>query len=146
MLAMLAILALLATMAMPAKESTAMSNSFSSFERVSVTAGDVKLHIRRGGTGAAVLLLHGFPETHLAWRTVAPRLAARFAVVAADLPGYGDSVGPEPDGQDERFSKRGMARSLVDGMSALDISRFAVIGHDHSLLLPFESGYTRIPD
>ena len=108
-----------------------MDGLFPGFEPVSVQAGDVNLCVRRGGAGAhAVLLLHGFPETHLAWRKVAPQLAQRFTVVAADLPGYGDSTGPDADGHHERYCKRAMASALVDGMSALGLSRFAVIGHD----------------
>src|SRR5918992_4769357 len=101
---------------------------FSRFERLSVQTGAGHVHVRRGGTGPAVLLLHGFPETHLAWRKVAPRLSDRFTVVAADLPGYGDSAASEPP--DRPLSKRAMAQQLVQGMAALGISRFAVAGHD----------------
>lgn len=96
-------------------------------ERIRVNRGEVFL--RRAGSGPVVLLLHGYPETHLAWRHVAPPLAGRFTVVAADLPGYGDSTlsGLE---EIETFSKRDMSRVLVDVMTALGVSRFAVAGHD----------------
>lgn len=66
----------------------------------------------------------------MAWRKVAPRLSQIFTVVAADLPGYGESVGPPPDDRHEQFSKRRMARTLVDAMAALGITRFVVVGHD----------------
>jgi haloacetate dehalogenase len=86
----------------------------------------------RGGRGPAVLLLHGFPETHIAWRKVAPRLASQFLVVVPDLPGYGASVGDDDsiDGSPEHFSKRVMSDALVRLMAALGQPRFAVIGHD----------------
>jgi haloacetate dehalogenase len=100
------------------------------FDSLSVQTKTGSVRVRRGGAGTPVLLLHGFPETHLAWRRVAPVLAEDFTVVAADLPGYGDSVAPDHDGHHEPFSKRAMAQQLVEAMGALGASRFAVIGHD----------------
>ena len=52
------------------------------------------VHAVVGGDGPPLLLVHGFPQTHLMWHAVAPRLAERFTVVAVDLPGYGASVRP----------------------------------------------------
>jgi haloacetate dehalogenase len=86
--------------------------------------------VRRGGSGPAVLLLHGFPETSWAWRKIAPDLADSFTVVAADLPGYGESVLDDNAFVDGRLAKRAMARALVDAMSTLDLQRFVVVGHD----------------
>jgi haloacetate dehalogenase len=103
---------------------------FDTFSRdfVSVRAGTIC--VRRAGAGPAVLLLHGYPETSFAWRTVAPRLTHQFTVIAADLPGHGDStVSPETFDND-RISKRAMAHALADVMTALGFSRFAVVGHD----------------
>lgn len=83
-----------------------------------------------GGSGPAVLLLHGHPETHLAWHKVGPRLAERFSVVAADLRGYGDSSKP-PDGQNHtNYSKRAMGQDFAEVMTNLGFERFAVAGHD----------------
>jgi haloacetate dehalogenase len=76
-----------------------------------------------------VLLLHGFPETSFAWRKVAPALAS-FTVIAADLPGYGDSTISEELIEDGRLSKRSMGRVLADVMSELGIEQFALVGHD----------------
>lgn len=83
---------------------------------------------RTMGDGSPVLLIHGYPETHVCWHRVAPGLAERHAIVAADLPGYGDSDVPLDD--DTRFSKRKMAATLVDLMLELGHDRFAVVGHD----------------
>jgi haloacetate dehalogenase len=104
--------------------------NFSAFSRelVSVAAGSIL--VRRAGTGPAVLLLHGFPETSLAWRKVAPDLANDFTVLAADLPGYGESTLSDDALDQGQISKRTMARALADVMSELGIRQFAVVGHD----------------
>jgi haloacetate dehalogenase len=99
-----------------------------SCEVVRVAAGTVA--IRRAGSGPVVLLLHGFPETSLAWRKVAPDLANEFTVIAADLPGCGESTLSNDAMDDGRVSKRTMGRGLADVMTELGISQFAVIGHD----------------
>jgi haloacetate dehalogenase len=93
-------------------------------------AGGAEYHVASGGAGPAVLLLHGFPETHLCWHAVAPRLAEEHAVVAPDLRGYGSSRAPTAGAHGEGFSKREMAADLVELMSARGHERFAVVGHD----------------
>ena len=92
--------------------------------------GDADYYIANGGEGPPVLLLHGFPETHFCWHAIAPRLAGDHAVVAPDLRGYGASRAPAGGPYGEGFSKREMARELVEVMSALGHERFAVVGHD----------------
>jgi haloacetate dehalogenase len=82
------------------------------------------VRLRRAGRGAPVLLLHGHPQTHAMWHAVAPNLARRFTVIAADLPGYGRSA-PVASG-----SKRGMAVKLIATMAELGFSRFSIAGHD----------------
>ena len=83
-----------------------------------------------GGTGPPVLLLHGYPQTRLMWDAVAGRLTDRFTVVAADLPGYGDSFRPVVAPDHVPHSKRALALDLVQAMAALGHERFAVCGHD----------------
>ena len=78
----------------------------------------------------AVLLLHGYPQTHAIWHRVAPALAARFNVVASDLRGYGDSGKPPTDEHHVPYSKRAMARDQLELMGALGHERFFVVGHD----------------
>jgi haloacetate dehalogenase len=82
------------------------------------------------GSGPPVLLLHGFPQTHLMWRHVAPRLAQRFAVVCADLRGYGRSGCPESARDHQPYSKRAMAGDMMAVMQRLGFARFSVVGHD----------------
>lgn len=96
---------------------------------------DVRIRTAVGGQGPPLLLLHGFPQTHLTWHLVAPRLAELFTVVAPDLRGYGDSAKPGTDhpGADPShatYSKRVMADDQVALMRALGHEVFAVIGHD----------------
>lgn len=108
-----------------------MDALFPGFEssRVS-TAADVEIHAVSGGSGPPLLLLHGHPQTHAIWHKVAPALAERFTVIAADLRGYGDSSKP-PGGLDHvRYSKREMAADMLALMRAAGHERFAVLAHD----------------
>jgi haloacetate dehalogenase len=82
------------------------------------------------GSGPALLLLHGHPQTHVTWRKIAPELAKRYTVIAPDLRGYGDSGKPEGGEQHVNYSKRAMAGDLVALMHAAGLDRFAVVGHD----------------
>jgi haloacetate dehalogenase len=102
----------------------------SNFEARDVDLDGVRIHARIGGSGPPLLLLHGYPQTHLMWHRVAPRLARDFSVVAPDLRGYGAS-GKPPAGDGYRaYSKRVMAKEMVALMAGLGHERFAVAGHD----------------
>jgi haloacetate dehalogenase len=92
--------------------------------------GEASYFVARGGAGSPVLLLHGFPETHLCWKRVAPRLATAHELVVPDLRGYGASTAPAGGARGEGYSKREMAGELVELMAALGHERFAVVGHD----------------
>ncbi|MFF0265311.1 alpha/beta fold hydrolase [Kribbella sp. NPDC004536] len=96
---------------------------------------DVELNVAVGGSGAPVVLLHGFPQTHLMWRHVARDLAADHTVICPDLRGYGES-GKPVDG----YSKRAMAADVVAVAAALGHSRFALVGHDRGALVAFRAG------
>jgi haloacetate dehalogenase len=103
---------------------------FPGFTTSLVTANGITIHVCYGGTGPPLLLLHGYPQTHVMWHKVAPVLARRFTVVCPDLRGYGDSCKP-PGGQDhDGYAKRTMAQDQVAVMAALGFGRFAVAGHD----------------
>lgn len=98
--------------------------------RAVAVADGVNIHLRSGGSGPPLLLLHGHPQTHVIWHKVAPALAGRFTLVLADLRGYGDSSRP-PGGDDHAgYSKRAMAADMVALMRALGHDRFAVLAHD----------------
>ena len=102
--------------------------SFPGFREARLPGAGARVHAAVGGEGPPLLLLHGFPQTHLAWRHVAPALAATHTVVAADLRGYGGSDAPPEDGA--AYAKRAMAADMVAAMASLGFDRFAVAGHD----------------
>jgi len=114
---------------------------FEGFELRRLRVGEVDINLRIGGRGPALLLLHGYPQTHVMWHKVAPSLAERFTVVCPDLRGYGDSGKPESGPDHAAYSKRAMAGDQVAVMSKLGFERFSVVGHDrgarvtHRLLL-----------
>ena len=90
------------------------------------------LHARIGGRAdrPALLLLHGFPQSHVMWHRVAQRLREDFFLVLPDLRGYGDSMKPPGYPEHGNYSKRTMAQDLMDLMHALDRREFFVCGHD----------------
>ena len=100
------------------------------FTRAHVATNGINLSVHRGGSGPALILLHGYPQTHMAWHRVAPQLARHFDVVVPDLRGYGDSDVPPNDAGNHAYSKREMARDIMGLMDALGLARAHVIGHD----------------
>ena len=105
-------------------------DGFAGFELTRVDTPRGRVHARVGGEGPPLLLLHGFPQTHLMWHPVAARLAEAHTVVAADLPGYGASFRPRPGEDHAPHAKRALAADLVAAMAALGHTAFAVAGHD----------------
>ena len=100
------------------------------FEALEIDSGETTIFVRRAGMGAPVLLLHGFPQTHLMWRNVAPLLAREFTVICADLRGYGRSGCPSSTQDHAPYAKRAMARDMIVVMERLGFGRFSVVGHD----------------
>ena len=104
---------------------------FEGFTRTEIETRGARIQLRHGGEGPPLLLLHGNPLTHASWHRVAPVLARKFHVVAADLRGYGDSVGPEEGGDNhENYSFRAMAEDQVEVMERLGYREFFAAGHD----------------
>jgi haloacetate dehalogenase len=103
---------------------------FEGFNDWRVQLGDLAFKVIKGGEEPAVVLLHGYPQTHLVWRHVAPLLAKSMTVVCLDLKGYGDSAAPPPLPDSSNYSKRQMASEVAEIMTMLGFERFSVIGHD----------------
>ena len=100
------------------------------FESAEIQTGETTIFVRFSGSGPPILLLHGFPQTHLMWRSVAVLLAQNFAVVCADLRGYGSSGCPVSTPDHAPYTKRAMAQDMVIAMRRLGFPRFSVAGHD----------------
>jgi haloacetate dehalogenase len=105
-------------------------NLFPGFTNRKLRTSGATINVTFGGTGAPVLLLHGYPQTHAMWHKVAPQLAREYALVCADLRGYGDSSKPKGLPDHSNYSKRAMAQDMVEVMRALGHERFHVVGHD----------------
>ena len=103
---------------------------FEGFERQQIETADTTINLMKGGSGPPLLLLHGYPQTHLMWHKIAPRLARDFTVVAPDLRGYGDSGKPPGDPEHLNYSKRTMAQDQVEVMAQLGFESFLLVGHD----------------
>lgn len=95
------------------------------FREERVAAGPDTIHVVSGGNGPAVLLVHGWPVTSRHWKRVMPGLARDHRVVAVDLPGFGRSTNVSGD-----YTKAAMAEVVLRALDALEIERFAVVGHD----------------
>ena len=103
---------------------------FETFEQTQINTSGATIHLVKGGNGFPLLLLHGYPETHLMWHKIAPRLAQEFTVVVPDLRGYGDSSKPQGDPDHYNYSKRAMAQDMIEVMTCLGFEEFFVVGHD----------------
>ncbi|WP_051810003.1 alpha/beta hydrolase [Actinoplanes subtropicus] len=107
-----------------------MAQLLAGFAPVEVDVDGIRITGRTAGTGPPVLLLHGYPQTHVMWHQVAPILAERHTVVLADLRGYGGSTKPAAGTDHAEYSKRTMAADQVAVMASLGFDRFAAVGHD----------------
>ena len=103
---------------------------FPSFQTRDLKCSSATIHLVIGGDGPPLLLLHGYPQSHIIWRKIAPQLAKHFTVVAPDLRGYGDSSRPAGGENHSGYSKRVMAQDQIEVMEHLGFSQFAVVGHD----------------
>ncbi|MGA2636284.1 alpha/beta fold hydrolase [Methylocella sp.] len=94
---------------------------------IAIRAG--RFFVRAKGDGQPLLLLHGYPQTHVEWHKIAPKLAERFTVVLMDLRGYGWSGAPLSE-NGARYTKRLMAQDAIAVMEQLGHIRFSLVGHD----------------
>lgn len=118
--------------------------------KVSSDDGVLSIPCVVGGDGPALLLLHGFPQTHAMWHKVAPALSRHFTVVASDLRGYGDASKPRAGSQGNPYSKRAMANDQVQLMQHLGFGHFNIVAHDrgarvaHRLALDHADAATKL--
>lgn len=119
------------------------------FQEIRINTGDVEINVNYAGRGKPILLLHGYPQTHMMWYNLAPRLVEQnYTVVVPDLRGYGDSEKPEGLEDHSNYSKRAMARDQVKVMEALGFDKFDLVGHDrgarvaHRLVLDYPERVT----
>jgi len=103
---------------------------FPGFERRRVRTSGATINLMTKGDGPPILLLHGYPETLAMWHKIAPDLARDYTVVCADLRGYGDSSKPKGLPDHSNYSKRAMAKDMVEVMQALGHKSFHLVGHD----------------
>jgi haloacetate dehalogenase len=100
------------------------------FRREKIDTSGASINMMVGGNGPPLLLLHGYPQTHVMWHKIAPQLASDFSLVIPDLRGYGDSSKP-PEGENHiAYSKRAMAQDQVEVMEKLGFTRFGMVAHD----------------
>ncbi|TCK08202.1 alpha/beta fold hydrolase [Marinobacterium mangrovicola] len=102
----------------------------SRFTCAEVSRGDVSINLVHGGSGPPLLLIHGYPQTHVIWHRIAPLLADHFHLICPDLRGYGDSAKPAGLPDHSNYSKREMAADMIAVMDHFGYQRFAVGGHD----------------
>lgn len=100
------------------------------FKNLRIKTGTVEINLVHAGDGHPLLLLHGYPQSHVMWHAVAPQLAEHFHVICPDLRGYGDSSKPAGTPDHDNYSKRAMAQDMVKVMESLGYSEFFVAGHD----------------
>lgn len=103
---------------------------FDGFTTSKIQTTGATIHAISAGSGPPLLLLHGYPQTHVMWHRIAPRLAEKFTVIAADLRGYGDSSKPDDGKNHFGYSKRAMAQDQVEVMHHFGFDKFFVAGHD----------------
>lgn len=120
------------------------------FRQEKVDLKDVSINVVVGGKGPPLLLLHGYPQTHVMWHKISPQLANDFTLVIPDLRGYGDSSKP-PEGENHvAYSKRVMAQDQIDVMAKLGFTKFAMVAHDrgarvgHRLALDHQDSVSKL--
>ena len=123
---------------------------FEGFHQSDIETDGATIRTLVGGDGPPLLLLHGYPQTHVMWHKIAPKLADDYTVVATDLRGYGDSSKPESTADHSPYSFRAMANDQVQVMQHLGFEKFAVAGHDrgartaHRMALDHQEAVTKL--
>ncbi|MBR72281.1 MAG: alpha/beta hydrolase [Rhodospirillaceae bacterium] len=123
---------------------------FDGFTNLCIKANGININVMKGGRGPAILMLHGYPQTHFMWHKVAPILAQHFTVILTDLRGYGDSDKPISDPNHQTYSKRTSGKDQFEVMQELGYESFAIVGHDrggrvgHRMAIDYSKYITRL--
>ena len=121
---------------------------FENFERSQIVGDGCRINVIHGGTGPALLLLHGYPQNHVEWHKVAPRLTKHFSVVCPDLRGYGDSEKPPSTNDDlSNYCKKASAADQIAVMRHLGHDLLAdqcSTGEQKILLLSIVLAHTQV--
>jgi haloacetate dehalogenase len=123
---------------------------FENFDLKSIEVNGVNINYRIGGKGYPLLLLHGYPQSHILWREMAPLFAKNYTVVCSDLRGYGDSDKPKSDKKHFTYSKKNMAKDQYELMKKLGFDKFCLVGHDrggrvaHRMAIDYPDSITKI--
>lgn len=118
-----------------------MSDLFEGFDSRFVEGDGCRIHLRIGGSGAPLVLLHGYPQNHATWHRIAPELAEHFTVIIPDLRGYGASEAPPADAESRAYSKRQMGRDILKVMDGLGYDRFNLVGHDRGARVSYRMAF-----
>lgn len=114
---------------------------FPDFEEHKVQTQGAEIFVRKGGRGPALILLHGFPQTHVCWHKIAPALAQHFTLILPDLRGYGRSSCPPTDDDHFSYSKRAMAQDIIDVADHFGIGEFCLGGHDRGARVAYRLAF-----
>ena len=113
---------------------------FDDFKSAKLKSNKINIHYKIGGKGYPILMLHGYPQTHIMWRKVAPILSKDYTVICSDLRGYGDSDKPSSDVIHRNYSKKEMAKDQAELMELLGFKKYIVVGHDRGARVAHRMG------
>ena len=113
---------------------------FEHFKDKNSNVNGINIHYKIGGQGYPLLLLHGYPQTHVMWRKIVPDLSKKYTVVCPDLRGYGDSAKPPSDSKHYNYSKKVMSQDQSELMKSLGFDKYIVIGHDRGARVAHRMG------
>ena len=123
---------------------------FKNFKQDIIEVNGVNINYKIGGKGEPLLLLHGYPQSHVLWRKIAPLFAENYTVICSDLRGYGDSDKPQSDKKHLTYSKKTMGLDQNELMKKLGFKEYFLVGHDrggrvaHRMAIDFKENIKKI--
>jgi haloacetate dehalogenase len=123
---------------------------FKGFSERRIKVNGININFKVGGKGDPLLLLHGYPQSHILWRKMAPLFAENYTVICTDLRGYGDSDKPKSDKKHDTYSKKNMAADQNEVMQKLGYDKYFLVGHDrgarvaHRMAIDYQDSIKKI--